>query len=107
MWCDPGGDYAPGAYRRSEASLAQGIMRGLQVERIYERGWEMKIYRCKNCENRCWYLTDNTWDISKHQFGCKNPKLELVTKDNDRACLVLTDKKLHENDKFPEEGDGK
>ena len=32
----------------------------------------------------------------------KNPKLELVTDDNDGACLVLTNKKLHENDKFPE-----
>ena len=67
----------------------------------------MKIYQCKNCENRCWYVTDNTWDISKHHFECKNPKLELVTEENDRACLVLTKKKLHENDKFPEEGDEK
>jgi hypothetical protein len=52
---DPRGGYAQGTDRRPEAEFAQGIMRGLPVERDYERSQQMneKIYckDCRFCEN--------------------------------------------------------
>ena len=63
MWRNPGGADVERADTRPEAALAQGIMRGLPVERDYERSQQMneKIYckDCRFCENgfchRIWH----------------------------------------------------
>ena len=83
---NPRGADVERADERPEAEFAQGIMRGLQVERDYERWREMK-HCCQNCPNY------DPWERSS-PGGCNDedwPAGEPISEEEQKKMLEFAE----------------